>query len=312
MVTLALIDPLTLAGREVLRVLPRFPSLSGRVVYLHTAEDDEHQIAELAGDAALVPPVDDPDELAEVDAVVIASEEETPRLEALARHLRDRSEMPSVFLTPPPSVAVDLGTAVPGQGAVWPARTAHPAALMARDIAAALQSLQPEGGTLAAVDPVSSLGVGAIDVLVRQAVARLNGEIPKETLAGHVVAFGMATTPTDRIAEDAAAVVRGVALAVSSTLAGCFHGHVLHLGLAFAEPVDHVEVEELLTSSSSLEVARGPINLDQVPDLERILVGDVQLAPGGRFLTLTAMVDGLRLSAQATLQLLEEVVIAPS
>ena len=64
------LDPLTLAGKELLRCDERLASIGGELDFRHTGLDDESQIAEMGSRPALVPPLNAPEDLMDVDVIV--------------------------------------------------------------------------------------------------------------------------------------------------------------------------------------------------------------------------------------------------
>jgi len=71
---LLLVDPLTLLGRELLSILTDHPRLCADLKFVHTDENEEYQIAEIGGQAALVPQLASSEDLDGVDAIVLASD----------------------------------------------------------------------------------------------------------------------------------------------------------------------------------------------------------------------------------------------
>lgn len=298
-----IVDPLTLIGREFLRCLEEAPDLVVEVDYRHTAADEEHQIAELGAVPALVPPLDDPDELVDRGIVVIASDLETERTghleNLLIRHpdLRviDIGRLPRLAeLTAPAIGSTVRETDRPHL------RVAHPALAAAASVIAALRSLEPVRGAVAAVDPVSTFGRDALEVLVHQAGRRMQGGDPDHSIDGHVLAFNSVGVDADQLTYEAAELIRGVPLAVTRTLTGCFHGHLAHLAIELAEAADDPEVRDELESAQDLVVGEAPLGLDLVTDRDHVLLGPPQLSPDRRVVAITGMVDGLRIGGALT------------
>ncbi len=308
MTRLAVIDPLTLLGRELLELLPRYPSLGGELVFVHTDEDDEHKIAELGGGPGLVPPLDSPAQLHGCDAVLSLAVADTPRIDVLES-----------FLDAAPAVPfVDAGrlerfwdrleplAGPAGAHSTRAARVAHPSLLAAVAVVEPLDALELEGLSVAAVEPVSSLGAAAVDGLASQATARLSGVPVAEQLAGQVLAFGAVDLPAELLVEDLARMLGGRSVAVCRSLTGVFHGHQAHLGLRFAQPVRVDELVELWRGSTLLALADPPLRLEDVINREAVLLGLPHVSADGRTVAVTAMVDGMSLGgALSALEILQ-------
>jgi len=298
-----IVDPLTLLGRELTRCLEEAPDLAVEVDYRHTSADDEHQIAELGARPALVPPLDGPDEIAGSSIVVVTSDVETER----TRHLED------LLIRHPDVRVVDVGRlsalaelTTPAIGATVPAspshhlRVAHPALAAAATILAALRPLEPVRGSVAAVDPTSTFGRDALETLVHQAGRRMQGGVPDHAIDGHVLAFNQVAVDADALTEEAADLIPEVRLAVTRTLAGNFHGHVAHLTVELAEPVDDPEIRDAFDAAPDLVVGEAPVSLAVVADRDHILLAPPQLSPDRRIVAVTAMVDGLKIGGALT------------
>jgi hypothetical protein len=163
-----------------------------------------------------------------------------------------------------------------------------------------MESFGPLRGHLAAVDPVSIYGRGALEALVHQAARRLQGGDPDQYIDGHVLAFNQISVDAVGLTEDAAALIPDVPLAVTRTLNGCFHGHVAHLAIELAEPVDDPELRDAFDAAGDLIAAESEFGLDAVADRDQVLVSPPQLSPDRRTVAVTAMVDGLRCGGAVT------------
>jgi hypothetical protein len=298
-----IVDPLTLLGREFLRCLENATDVYLEVDYRHTAADDEHQITELAAEPALVPPLEGPEELTNAGVVVITSDQETER----TGHLEE------LMIRHPEIAVVDVGRLPRLRDHTYPAtggtagtserrhlRTAQPTLAATAAVLEALGPLRPTRGTVAAVDPVSIHGREAIDTLVHQAGRRMQGGTPDHLIDGQVLAFSQVAMGADAFMEEASEVVPDIPLAVSRTAVGCFHGHVVHLGVEFGEPVDDPELRELIESRPEILLCDTPLSLDSVPDQDQILLAQPQLSPDRRMAAMTVMVDGLRIGGALT------------
>ena len=298
-----IVDPLTLLGRELLRCLEESPDLGFEIEYRHTSPDDEHQIAELAAAPALVAPLEAGEALAGIEVVVIASDAESERTAHLERMLAAHPEVAVVDvgrlqslreLTVP---AVGLATADGGDRHL---RVAHPALAAAAVVVRALNPLDPIRAVVAAVEPVSGAGRDAIETLAHQAARRLQGGTPDHLLDGHVRAFSQISVSPDALAEEAAVILPGLSSTVTLTLGGCFHGHLAHIALELADPVDDFELRDLLEDRSEIVLVESPLKLDDVVDSDQVLLSLPQLSSDRRVVAFTAMVDGLRIGGAAT------------
>ncbi len=98
--TLTVLDPTSLLGREVSEGIARtLPGVRRR--FLHTGEEPEHLIAEVAGEAALVPPLAEPDELDGSDAVLVTAPPSAAARERLLGWLRGHPEVALLDCTQP-------------------------------------------------------------------------------------------------------------------------------------------------------------------------------------------------------------------
>jgi hypothetical protein len=307
---LLVIDPLTLMGREFMSFAERRPDLVGEFSYCHTEDDDEHQVAELAGMPALIPPLTGGDDFAQCSAVLVASDTDTPRLSHLFAHMDDDPLLPVVDIARSASLA-DRCRPAAGAADSWPSghiRVAHPALVVLSNLVIALRHLVPTGGSVTAVEPVSSLGGAAIESLARQAAQRLQGAPVEELIEGNVLAFNVVAGIEDILQEDAAIVVPDLDVAVGRAVAGCFHGHAVYLGLTFDEPVDENAIWEAITADQLFDLRQEPLSLDTVPETDRVAVMPPRLSHDRRHVTITAMVDGLRIGGVLTaLEILESV-----
>ncbi len=298
-----IIDPLTLIGREFIRCLENAPDLAVEVDYRHTATDDEHQIAELGARPGLVPPLDDPAEIIGLGIVVVTSDTETERTGHLENLLIRHPEVPLVDVSRLPRLAE---LTIPAMGETfgtidrWHLRVAHPALVAAAKILIALRPLEPIRGSVAAVEPVSVFGREALETLVHQAGRRMQGGEPDQAIAGHVLAFNQVAVDSDALTEEAAELIPDTPLAVTRTLTGSFHGHMAHIAIELAEPVDDAELRDALDAADDIVVGEPPISLDVVPDRDHVLLAQPQLSPDRRIVSMTALVDGLRLGGALT------------
>jgi len=312
---IALIDPLSLVGKELCRLLPEWPGVAPvSVDCYHTAADDEHQISELGGAPALVAPLDDPAELASYDAVLVASDHAaTPRLEGLAEGIRTvPSDLP-VIDTARVRVLRSLtrSAIVPDvrSGAPQRYRMPAPAVVATIHVLEAAAGLAPLAVAIHSEEPASAFGANGIEDLAAQASARLQGEAPKPGTLPGTLAFNLIGLPAEDLLEDAQELLAPVEVSVTRSAVGRFHGHVVHLAIALQSPATAGDFEACCRASESLRLIPGGVDCSTVPDSTTVLAGPPSVSADGRLVSVTAAVDGLLLGgARTALELLAALV----
>lgn len=301
MTKLLVLDPLTLIGREFLNTGEALDRLGLEFDFRHTDVDPEHQIAEITGGPALVPPLESVEELEGNDAILVASDNlgsrHDPLLEFLDRDpdttIIDMARLAGLAERTTPSTGRDL----PDERQL---RVAHPAMVVASRLFDVLAYFGKLGGTLAIVDPVSEFGKDAVELLAGQSRQRLLGAAVEDMIYGHVRAFNVVAVDAFDLQEEAALVAPNVPLAVTRSLSGVFHGHLAHLGLAFDNPLDPDDVREALSQAEGVEIEDLPVNLDGAADRDHAIITPPVMSPDGRQLAVTAMADGLRVGGALT------------
>lgn len=310
---LLVVDPLTLIGREFMSLAEGRPDLVAEFSFCHTDDDEEHQIAELVGRPSLIPPLSGAEDFAGCSAVLVASDTDSSRLRHLFANMDDDPMLPVIDVARSASLADRCQPAV-GAAESWSTvhlRVAHPALVVLAHLVRALRHLEPTGGTVMAVDPVSALGGQAVESLARQAAQRLQGAPVEEMIEGNVLAFNVVGGIDDALQEDAATVFPDLDVAVSRAVAGCFHGHAVYLGLAFGAPVDDDEIREAIVSDEIFDLRHTPLSLDSTPETDRVSLTPPRLSSDRHNVGITAMVDGLRIGgARTALEILESVLVA--
>jgi hypothetical protein len=312
---LLVIDPLTLMGREFMSLVERRPDLVGDFSYCHTDDDDEHQIAELAGRPSLIPPLSGAEEFALCSAVLVATDTDSARLRHLFANMDDDPSLPVIDVGRSAALA-DRGRPAAGGADSWQTahvRVAHPALVVLSALVSALRHLDPTGGTVMAVDPVSSLGGAAVESLARQGAQRLQGAPVEELIEGNVLAFNVVAGIDDVLQDDAAIVVPGLDVAVSRAVAGCFHGNAVYLGIRFERPVDEDALRDAILADQRFAVREDPLSLDTTPETDKVALTPPRLSRDRHHAAVTAMVDGLRIGGALTaLEILESLLGAHS
>ncbi len=298
---LLILDPLTLAGREFLNSGDLLDRLGLEFDFRHTAVDDEHQIAEISRGPALVPPLDSVDELEGHDAILVASDCQGSRHDHLIEFL-DRN--PNALVIDLARLAGLMDRTTPATGREAPEsrhiRVAHPALVVTSRLVDVLVHFGDLRGTLAIVDPVSVYGREAVELLAGQSSRRLQGGPADELIYGHVRAFNVVAIDGFDLQEEAAQVMPSVPLAVTHSLSGVFHGHLAHLGLTFADPVDPGDVRDALLQIEGIEISDLPVSLNAAADRDFAIITPPVMSPDGRQLAVTVMADGLRIGGALT------------
>jgi len=292
-----LLDPLTLTGRELLDLLR---DAGARASFAHTREEDEHQIAELAGRAELVPPLADPDDVPG-DAVVVVTAEPAPdRREALEALLAGRPQQRVLDLAPRPVVpgATVAATAPPRRPEPPRLRVASPGAAGLHHLLEPLEPLGLEAATAVVERPASAAGMEGVERLAGQAAARLQGRPPDPLPDGAVLAFNLLAETDPDLADEVGQLLPRTPVAVTAARSGAFHGWAIHLGLAFAAATRPDAVAEAWRGSGRIEVVRGPLALDRATERDRVLATVPEVA--GRHAVTVAVLDGLRVGGAAT------------
>jgi hypothetical protein len=304
------LDPLTLAGKELLNFDQRLADIGAELDFRHTGIDDESQVAEIGAGPAMVPPLDAPEDLMGADVILVASDGESSRHDHLLTFLDDNPDQAIVDLTrlgfldsrTQPSVGAQLSES-------RQLRVAHPAIAATAVVVEAVAHLGRCNGSLAAVDPVSTFGQEAIELLANQAGQRMVGASVDDRIQGHILAFNLVAVDSDLLQSEAALLLPETQLAVTQSLSGSFHGHLAFLGLSFNSPVGPRDIDEALSLAPGIEVAAFPLGLDSIPDTDHVVVAPPALSPDRTQLALTLMIDGLRIGGALTaLDILEALV----
>ncbi len=289
--SVALVEPTTLLGRDVRAALTERAFPASRVHLFHqagglggvlAAEDDEVAfIAPLTKDAL---------ETCRI-AFLCGSADET------ARFLATRTDG---------ALAIDLSGVRNGQPLVVPSEksdspplppgtlylTPHPVAFVLAEVVRTVEGIVPVVGVTAAVDrPVSELGKAALDELFEQALALATFRPMPKAVLGTQVAFN-SHAPADsrafeaRVAEDVAALLaRELPLTILSARTSVFHGHLLRVELRLGADAP--------TSGEILACFRKQKQAFEIVDPEN-LSGPVESAGRDETLVLRGEADGRR------------------
>ncbi len=295
------LDPLTLAGKELLNFDQRLADIGAELDFRHTGIDDESQVAEIGAGPAMVPPLDAPEDLMGADVIVVASDGESSRHDHLLTFLDDNPDQAIVDLTrlgfldsrTQPSVGAQLSES-------RQLRVAHPAIAATAVVVEAVAHLGRCNGSLATVDPVSTFGQEAIELLANQAGQRMVGASVDDRIQGHILAFNLVAVDSDLLQSEAALLLPETQLAVTQSLSGSFHGHLAFLGLSFNKPVEPRDIDEALSLAPGIKAADFPLGLDSIPNTDQVVVAPPAVSPDGTQLALTLMIDGFRIGGALT------------
>jgi aspartate-semialdehyde dehydrogenase len=238
--SVGLVEPTTLLGRDVKAVLKERGFPAGKIHLFHqtpqpggilTADDDE---------VAFVAPLT-PDALeACAIAFLCGSAADTERFLATRTDSCLVIDLSGARREGPLAVPSEEGAPhpLPGGNVL---SAPHPVAYVLAEAIAVVDALAPVAEATAAIDrPASELGKAALDELFEQAVALAAFRPVPKTQLGTQGAFNV-WVPADaelyegRVAEDVAALLgRPLPLGILSARAGVFHGHLLRLELRLA------------------------------------------------------------------------------
>ncbi|MCP4896978.1 MAG: hypothetical protein GY906_08375 [bacterium] len=306
---LTLIDPDTLIGREFIRLVDEAGDSSVEVRAFHTSTDEEHQVAELAGEASVVIPMKQPEDLEGSSIVIVASDDPDADLGTVKDFATLNPQIPLIFA----GNVENFGQRALPVGAKtreWPdpawLRIAHPCLVAAEVLIDGLTHLGIESVAITALEPVSAFGGPAIEVLAQQAIARLQGQAVEQLIEGHTAAFSTVLAEEGQLVEDAAIFWPNAQTTVTRLLCGSFHGHLTQVTITCEHAVDRNELFETLESQPMLALAEAPIGTDSVIDANQIITIPGPSSTDDRHLTFTLMVDGLRIGGALTaLQLVD-------
>lgn len=245
---LVVLDPTSLLGEELVpRLIREFAHL--RCQYLHTRPEPEHVLVEVAGEAAVVSPLGDGEELSDAAAVVLTQRVAPEQRDRLAAFLAAHPGLPCLdlananVLASPPAL-----TPSPGQCQLaFP----DPLLLLPTLVLQALAPLSPQWAHCTVLAPVSPWGSEALDELAAQAVARLSGHSPKSKLLPTVLAFDAIPypdKPAGQLQQQLQGLFPDTEVRLHALLAGVFHAHSLLLTVRLEKPANSQQVGKLLTA----------------------------------------------------------------
>jgi aspartate-semialdehyde dehydrogenase len=310
--TLSILDPTSLLGIETAAALSQaFPSARRRL--FHTSGEEEHLVTEIAGEAVLVPPLSDGEELDGSDVVVATA---SPAPAAAARLLDWLRANPGAVLIDATQPGIAPDESVPAFNVPPVARRerrwihlADPALWGPGRLIEALLPLRPLELQLTVLLPVSSFGEAGVEELARQAAGRLSGQSPRklETLPA-VLAFDLAPASAARRAlleTQLTALFPELAYRLNAIEAGVFHGNAAVVAIRCGEAVTASKLTGLVRGQPAIRLARRNelAQPSHVVGSDEVLCADLSISGG--WVTAWIVADGLRVGgAQAIADIL--------
>ncbi len=258
----------------------------------------------MAGDAALVPPLLHPEELAGSTAVVVTTVPAPQVAAALAGWLRSHPEVAVVDASleglssdqTDPDLPADVGGA-------RRYHLADPALAAPAAFVAALADLEPRECQITLVNPVSGLGDEALEELAAQAVARLSGHQPKRPrLLPSVLAFDLVPSAAghrERMTRQFRRLFPGLAVRMQSLDAGVFIGHAAAVQVRCASRVREAAVRSMFREGGAVVLARRNERVcpSEAADHDRVRCSD--LSCSGEWVSAWVVADGHRIGTVA-------------
>ena len=309
--TLSILDPTSLLGREVTDGIARaFPAVPRRL--FHTGAEPEHLIAEVLGEATLVAPLLDPDELDGSIAVILTTRPTAQVSTRLLVWLRANPSVAFLDCTQPGVAGAEafcVLDSIPAmrRGLPWYHVVEPSLAAPARWLKALLP-LAPEAFHATLLCPVSGFGAEAIDELASQGTARLSGRSTRRPSHLPVVlAFDLALAQAERSAALEAQVAElfpSVKPGLHVIDTGVFHGTLATVLLRCAREAPLERARALLRAAPGLRLARRNETAIATEAAERddVICGDLRVH--GPCVTAWLLADGLRVGGGAVVELL--------
>ena len=302
--TLTVLDPTSLLGNEVVAALwQAFPAARRR--FFHTTGVDEHLLAEVGGEPALVPPLGEGDELDGSDVVVATATPTEAAATRLVAWLRANAGAVLIDCTQPglaPAESESVLTAPPpGKSERRWFHLADPAMWAPGRVLQALAPLDPREVHLTVLLPVSDFGQPGVQELAKQAAARLSGQPTRRSDAlPCVLAFDAAPATGVRrevLQAQLHSLFPGLAMHLAAIQVGIFYGHAAALSVRTEARVDAARVTALIRKSPEVRIAQR--NERPQPsaavDSAEIVCSDIRCEDHRVALWLVA--DGLRVGA---------------
>jgi aspartate-semialdehyde dehydrogenase len=299
---LTILDPTSLLGRDIADALATsFPEIKRRL--FHTREEDEHLIAEVTAQAALVPRLTDPDEMEGSLAVVVTTEPSPTATKTILDWLRRNPSTALVDCSQAGIAPEESQPVINRLPARWERRwfaAADPLLAGPARVLSALSECKPDRARLLLFSPASNFGEDAIDELASQATARLSGYQPKRPQAlPRILAFDMAPASPNRVLrldKQLSGLFPETHFSLDVFDTGVFHGHLASMAIHCQHPPNERRARALLDREAGFVRARANETpcLTGIVGENRVLVGD--LAVEDDTVLLYIMSDGLRLA----------------
>lgn len=303
---LTVLDPTSLLGREVTEKVARaVPEVRRRL--FHTSEEPEHLIAEVAGEAVLVPPLADPDEIEGSAAVLVTTLPPPATCDRLLAWLRAHPDVALLDCTQPGIAGGDalcVADALPAGKPPLPwYHLADPALAAPLRVLGALGAFGPRVLHLTVACPVAPLGSDALDELASQGALRLSGH-PMRGLGRlpAVLAFDLAPAGAERSARlesQLAELHPRLESRVHAVDAGVFHGYLATIVVRCETVPSSERVRSAVRDAGGLRLARRNEVVTTTDAVERgsIVCGDLQARQG--WVSAWLLSDGLAVGAVA-------------
>ncbi|MCU0291392.1 MAG: hypothetical protein MUF10_05300 [Thermoanaerobaculaceae bacterium] len=315
---LTVLDPVSRRGRELCEALARsLPELRRR--YFHTTGDAEHLITEVAGEAQLVQPLLDPEELEGGMAVILTAPPSPAIGQRLRAWLATEPATSVIDWSVPPVLDAEVAAIFPGPQGGLPGKRQFQAIAPALTgpvrVLGALAPLGVSAAHLTLLTPAADAGTDAQEELAAQAVARLSGHTPaRPRHLPSILAFDAGPLPASRRDHLAAQLARlGLPLTphLSALAVSTFHGHVATVVFTLEGSPRTSAVEAALRRDPTLHLARpGRLGtLSQAIAAELVQCGELQHLQGLWSMVLTF--DGAQLAGpQVVIDLLTSLTAA--
>lgn len=277
-----------------------FPT--ARRSYFHTTGDPEVSIAEVAGEAALVPPLTDFDELAGSTAVVVTTAPAPAVAVALVEWLRSHPEV-TVVDASVTGLGLDDPERPPESRGARRYHLADPALAGPAAFVAALAELEPRECQITLINPVSGFGGEALEELAAQGVARLSGAQPKRPrLLPGILAFDLAPSAAgrrDRLAAQFSRLFPELSVRLQSLDAGVFLGHAAVVQVRCGSRVRVSAVRSLFREGGLVRLARPNERLCPSEAVDHDHVRCADLSCSGEWVSAWVVADGHRIGTVA-------------
>lgn len=308
----AIVNPLTLAGKELRAILNDRGTLFTHIELIDTTGENEGTLTEVADEATVIQNAS-PAAFAGADLVFFCGTGIDD--EQWVDQLTDTRVIDLTGALPdgtPVVAGVNLDR-VPDTGVIT---SPHPATVGLALLLASLETIgRIESAVVTVLLSASMHEQKGIDELLGQTIATLNMKNQPRDVFDRQLAFNMYPSPDaasveTRITRELAGVLDAPPeLAVSVIQATTFHGISLNLWVRFTEAVDAAAARAALGRSSALELREsdgGSSTIDSA-GIDEMLIGRVQEHPGDpRALTLWSTFDNLRRGSALNAALIAE------